>query len=107
MPKLITEEDFEDEDSDEEEDDEEESQFEEDSPKKRRVNQTLVKKKIIKKEEPKTKKRFVVFAPQQVAIGDAETGEVVGQGDYIIIQTLANILERLERIEDNIGSLTS
>ena len=106
MPRLVKEEDLEEEDSDEEED-EEESQFEEDSPVKRRANPIPIKKKIIKREEQKPKRRFVVFAPQQVAIGDAETGEVVGQGDYIIIQTLANILERLERIEDNIGSLTN
>lgn len=50
--------------------------------------------------------RFGVFIqPPRTGIADSETGEIVGEGDTAVLQILANILERLERIENNLGSM--
>lgn len=54
----------------------------------------------------KVKKRFVVFAQQpRMGIVDSETNEVLAEGDLGVFEALANILERLERMETTIGSL--
>jgi len=56
----------------------------------------------------KVKKRFAVFAQaQRLGIVDAETEEVLAEGEYATLEILANILERLERMETTIGSLAA
>ena len=62
------------------------------------------------REEPKeelkeVKRRFGIIAPQPIRIVDEESREVVGEGEYAILQALTDILERLERIEYKIGGL--
>ena len=50
------------------------------------------------------KRRFGIVAPTQIRIIDTETNELVGEGDFAVIQALTDILERLERIEVQIGA---
>lgn len=65
----------------------------------------LAPKKAAKK-SPEPKRRFTVFSqPPRLGIADAETGEVIGEGETAILEILANILERLERMETNLGSM--
>ena len=53
------------------------------------------------------RKRYALFAmPARLGVADAETGDVIGEGDTAVLSILADVLERLERIEDNIGSFT-
>jgi hypothetical protein len=60
----------------------------------------------IQRQQPKQPvQRYGVVAPTPIRIADAETGEVVGEGEYAVYQTLADIVERLERIETAIGSM--
>lgn len=60
--------------------------------------------KVVKKNP--NSRRFVPFAnPPMIGIADAETNEIVAEGDLRIEQALANVLERLERIEDKIGTM--
>lgn len=60
----------------------------------------------IPKQPIKPKKRYAVFnTPANVGIGDTETGQVVVDGDLGIFQALAEILEKLERIEYKIGNI--
>jgi hypothetical protein len=51
------------------------------------------------------KRRFGIVAPQTVKIVDTESNEVVGDGEFAVIQALTDILERLERIETAIGTM--
>ncbi|GAH06420.1 unnamed protein product [marine sediment metagenome] len=54
----------------------------------------------------KPAERYVMFnLPERTGIMDAETKEVIGEGESVVPQVLTNILERLERIENNLGSL--
>ena len=54
----------------------------------------------------KVKRRFEPFVVNaRAGIVDSETGEVVAEGEYATLDVLANILERLERMEATIGSL--
>jgi len=63
------------------------------------------KPKIQVKPEPKeAKRRFGIIAPQTLKIVDTETNEVIGDGEFAVIQALTDILERLERIEVQIGA---
>jgi hypothetical protein len=104
MPKKVVEED---------DFDEEEEEFEEDEEDNKPIKfETRGGPKKVKKPEPKKEpspakqKRFAVFAnPQRVGIVDAETQEVIAEGDYAILQVLADILERLESIENSVGSM--
>ena len=57
-------------------------------------------------QQPASKRRYGVMAAQPVRIVDVESNEIVGEGEYLIAQVLADILERLERIENTIGSMT-
>ena len=77
------------------------------APKTAQSPQTTQVKKPVAKEAPiQMKKRFVAFLnPQQVGIMDAETQEVVGEGEYALLQCMANVIERLERIENQLGSM--
>lgn len=89
------------------EDDDEENQFEEDdSPKK----PTLKKRpqSIIKKQNPEKDKqpRYSAFkVPESMGIVDVETNEVVASGEIAILQALADIIQRLENIERQIGEI--
>ena len=51
------------------------------------------------------KRRYGVIAAQPVRIVDAEGQEVIGEGEYLVAQALTDIIERLERIENAIGSM--
>lgn len=62
------------------------------------------------KPEPKPEqvaRRYSIFRqPERVGIWDAETKEIVAEGELAILQTQADIIERLERIENLIGSFS-
>lgn len=84
-----------------EEDEDDEDDEEEEKPKK--------KKKSLKKKHPVAKKkvRFAAFSnPARTGVIDVESNEPVAEGDMAIFVLLANILERLERIEKKIGDIT-
>jgi len=106
MPKIKKVREAEEELEDEEEDEEE--QFEDDELEN---NPTPLEKKTTHKKvvkapaEVEPKRRFGVIAPQPIRIVDTESEEVIGEGEYLIATTLTDILERLERIENNIGSM--
>lgn len=111
MPKRIVYDD-EDETGDEEEEIEEgeDEEFEEDIPKKKGRPKRFQKKPQPQKEpEPEPKeppKRFIAFStPQRIGIADAETNEVIAEGEFAVLQAMANMLERLERIENSLGSM--
>lgn len=58
------------------------------------------------KKTVKLHKRFAVFSyPPRTGIVDVETNEIIAEGELAVLQILALILERLERIETNLGSL--
>jgi hypothetical protein len=103
MPKIRHEElDDEDEsfeDEDAEEADDEEDDLEMPAPKK------SLKKAVKQKAEPK--RRFGIVAPETMKIIDTETNEIIGDGEYAVLQALTNIIERLERIETQIGAISS
>lgn len=104
MPKKIPKENF-----DEHEFDEDDEEFEEDEEDEiPPIPKRPIQKNPKLKPRPQTqqiKRRYAVYAPQPLAIADVETGEKIGEGDYTIYQALANIIERLERIEDTIGNM--
>ncbi len=53
-----------------------------------------------------SRKRFGLFSQEaRRGIADLESGEVVGEGEAVILEVLSDVLERLERIETNLGSL--
>jgi len=96
----------------EEEDGEDDNQFEdedgdEDELEKGSVPLEIRRKKVgfKKPTTPEPKRRFGVVAPQPIRLIDVETNEVVGEGDYLVTTALADIIERLERIENSIGSM--
>jgi len=96
MPKIKydteEEEDFEEDSSDDFEED-----LEEEEPQKKEETRG-------RKPKPKqVKRRFGIIAPQSIKIIDVETNELVGEGEYAVIQALTDILERLERIETKLG----
>lgn len=106
MPKKIKiEEEHEEFDEDSFEEDEEEVEEEEEVVEE--VEKPVKKKiKLKKKVEEEVKVRYTAFAnPQRYGIVDAETEEVVAEGEHAILQSLANIIERLERIENTIGNV--
>ena len=100
MPKIkkedIEEEELED---DEELDDDFDEEDELENPPERKI-----KRKSKPKEE--VKRRFGLIGPQPLRIVDTETNELVGEGEFAVIQALTDILERLERIEIQIGAVT-
>jgi len=107
----------------EEEDDDEEEEFEDEEDEdeeleKEEVARGIAQKTIKRKpgRPPKApiqtaptqeaKKRYIAFAqPARVGVADAETGEVVGEGETAVFDILADVLERLERIENTQGNL--
>jgi len=97
MPKIQQEE-FEDEGE----------EFEEDELEQEEVQRKSNKKPLLKskpKEPVEPKRRYGVMPPQPVRLGDVETNEIIGEGEYLIPMALADIIERLERIENSIGSM--
>lgn len=83
----------------EEEEPEEEAELD-DKPLRQKM---MVKKPIAKP----SRDRYVAFAyPNRIGIADAETNEVIAEGDYALLQVLAKILGKLEMIENQIGSFT-
>ena len=111
MPKIKQEEQDEDSedyvDEDEEEDDED---LEEELEKEERSSKKPFKLKRNPgrpKEEPKVpKRRYGVVAPQPLRIVDVEAQEVLAEGEHLTAQAFTDIIERLERIENLIGSMT-
>jgi hypothetical protein len=113
MPKI--EEDYEDDEEYEEEEVEEDEGEEEDEEEvEKPIQKPLMKNRMVKKPfikphksaiPQKPKRRYAIVAAQPVRIIDAEAQEVVGEGEYLIAQALTDIIERLERIENNIGSM--
>lgn len=87
-------------------DDEELESLEQDqAPKKKPVTKPKAVKKAVKKPE-EVKKRYGVFVhAERIGIADRETGEIVSEGTTAVLDVLAEILERLERIETNLGSM--
>lgn len=105
MPKIKPEIDIE---ESEEEDEADDDEFEdnddiEEMPTRKPANlKAAVQQRQAKKE---VKRRFGIVAPQSLRIVDTETNEVVGDGEFAVIQALTDILERLERIETKIGAV--
>ncbi len=106
-PEIESEEEEEFEEDEEEEDEEDELEVE--PPKKKKLGRIPAKmpvKKKIREEPEEPKKRYTAFSnPQRAGIADAETGEVLAEGEYGVYQALADIIERLERIENSVGSM--
>ncbi len=88
-------------------DDEELESLEQDkAPKSKPVAKPKALKKPIAKPKEVINKRYGVFAnPERVGVVDRETGEVVAEGNMATLEVLAEVLERLERIETNLGSM--
>lgn len=87
-----------------EEDEEDEEMFEEDEVKpKKKMIEPRVEKEAVKTKE--IKRRFGIIPPQNIKVIDTESQEVLGDGDFAVIQVLTDILERLERIETSIGRI--
>ncbi|MFW6130039.1 MAG: hypothetical protein ACOC56_02570 [Atribacterota bacterium] len=97
MPRKLPDEEI---DDDEEEELEEFEEEEKEKPKFAKKSK-IPKNKIMKK----NKRRFAVYAPSPLRIADVESNEIIGEGEYVILQVLTDILERLERIENNLGSM--
>jgi len=101
MPKIKKQEDdFDDEDEEDETEDDDELEEQEIAARGGR------KPPLPKKAKEEVKRRFGIVAPQPIRIVDTETNELVGEGDFAVIQALTDILERLERIEVQIGAIT-
>ena len=110
MPKKvkpIEEEEEEQEEEDEEEEDDLELEEEEVPQSKHPVRPKPFQKKAkVEKPAEQPKKRFMAFAnPARVGVADSETGEVVGEGETAVLEILADILEKLERIENTLGNM--
>jgi len=108
MPKIKREDDFED-----FEDEEEEEEVDEDDELEMRERERETKTKQLKPisktiSKPKeVKRRYGLVAPTPLRLIDTESNEIIGEGEGLIYTTLAEILERLERIEVRIGAITS
>ena len=68
--------------------------------------------KVPVKEEPvEVKRRFVAFhQPETFGVADAESGEAISSRpdiSSVLLEVLADVTERLERIENNLGSMMS
>jgi len=75
------------------------------TPRTARV-ETRGRKPKIKPEEPEVKRRFGLIGPQPIRIVDTETNELIGEGEFAVIQALTDVIERLERIEVQLGAIT-
>ena len=112
MPKIKHEEEDE-EDDDDQFDEEELEQEEEEVPVRAKGKATRapsparvgLPKNIHPPQAQPPKRRYGVVPAQPVRIVDVEGEEVLAEGEYIVAQALADIIERLERIENTIGSM--
>ena len=109
MPPKKLDEEFDEEDEEDEEEDEEDEEDREEmpAPKKNKKGQGRPKKALVRKPVPVQpaqsgpQARYTAFAQQAVeGIQDRETKEVIATDTWT---ALANIIERLERIENAIG----
>lgn len=114
MPKKVKsyDDDEEDEDDEEYEDDVDDEELEKEEKKGRgRPSPIREKEKVIPPRPARhpgqtPKKRYMVMnMPPRVGIVDAETNEVIAEGELGIHMALADIIERLERIESNQGNM--
>lgn len=102
MPKIKQiEEDYDEEDEVEEV--EQEERGDDDEIEQEEIEMPKVKSKKQQTTPKQQKMRFGIVAPESMKLIDIESKEVIGEGEYIIVQALANILERLERIEAKLG----
>lgn len=113
MPKIKRKVEVEEEEDEEDDDDqfpedtgEEEDIEDEEEEKPRKMVRKPIKKQP-ESEEPEHKRRFGIVPAQPTRIVDVEANEVMAEGEYLIAQALADIIERLERIENTIGSMIS
>lgn len=60
---------------------------------------------VYPKKEKKMQKRYGIIPAQPPRIVDTESNEILAEGDYLIPQALSDIIERLERIESQIGNI--
>lgn len=98
-----------------EEEDEEEEQFEEEEEDEENLEEEEEVRKKAKKPLPnpsrigmkpiQPQKRYGIIAPQPLRLVDVESQEVIGEGDYAVLQALTDVIERLERIENSVGSM--
>ena len=72
---------------------------------KRLAQQRQMPQQMQKAQPQAPKRRYGIVPAQPVRIVDTEAEEVVAEGDYLIAQALADIIERLERIENTIGTM--
>lgn len=64
------------------------------------------KASIVKKAPAKKIQRYSAFQfPTRIGIADAETGEVLVEGELAIYQSLAKIISDLEEIKRRIGKI--
>jgi len=117
MPKIIKDKDEEEEENQFEEDDDEELLIEEELPpapvREKRRPMVAQRRRIIPNREsaPKEnreveKPRFIVFnQAQRIGIADAETGEVIAEGELLVPHILAKMMGNQELILNNLGSM--
>jgi len=73
-----------------------------------KIEKAPAKKKEVMKpsKEIEPTPRFIAFRNlERIGIMDYETKEIIAEGEFAILQALANVLERLERMENNLGSM--
>lgn len=108
MPKIKTEEE-EFEDEDEEEDNEDELEVEEEikpkKPQKKVQAPSPARENLPKSMQPSPKRRFGIALPTNLQVIDIETKEIIGEGELAMLHVQTEILERLERIENTLGSM--
>lgn len=85
-------------------DDEEREMLEEEIQERPKGKKKASLQKVQAKKKPKVRYSAFVY-PERMGIADTETGEILAEGQYGVLQALANIVERLERIELKIGNL--
>lgn len=112
MFKKKKDEDYKGMDKEELEDDELEAlemEEEEEEKQEKKLKPKLRLQKEIKKEpEKEVTERYVAFnVPPRVGIMDSETNEIIAEGEFAVFQTLAKMMTTLERIENNLGSMTT
>ena len=113
MPKIKRKVEVEEEEDEEDDDDQfpedtgEEEDIEDEEEKPRKMVRKPIKKQQPESEEPEHKRRFGIVPAQPTRIVDVEANEVMAEGEYLVAQALADIIERLERIENTIGSMIS
>ena len=79
-------------------DEEDIEELEEEQPRKKFIKRPAIKKKPIQ--------RFIAFhTPSRMGVVDAETNEVIAEGDLGIYEILAKIYSKLEKLEMQVGQI--